>query len=92
MKANRGQFIINVAHLGGTLIPDMSGFCSIDIVHGNLSQKQEKAALLALPRVLGQGFGGGGFEFLCHKLGMNPNQPTYWQRKKVIPSVRILDP
>lgn len=93
MKANRGLLIISVACLGGTLIPDMSGFCSVDVVHGNLSQKQEKAALLVLPRVPGRGFGGGGgFEFLCHKLGMSPNQPTCWQREKVIPSVRTLDP
>lgn len=64
MKANRGQLIISVACLGVTLIPDMSGFCSVDVVHGNLSQKQEKAALLVLPRVPGRGFGGGGgFEF-----------------------------
>ena len=93
MKANRGQFTISVAHLGGILIPDTSGFCSTAIAHGNLSQKQEKAALLVLPEVPGRGVVvGGGFEFLCHKLGMGPNQPTCWQRKKAIPSVRTLDP
>lgn len=43
----------------------MSGFCSIDIAQGSLSQNQEIAALLSLPGVLGRAFGaGGGFEFL----------------------------
>lgn len=74
------------------MIPDVSGVCSIDVALGNLSQKQEKAAWLALPRVLGQWFGGGGgFEFLCHKTGMTPNPSTCWQNKKVISSV-TLDP
>lgn len=55
------------AHAGDTLIADRGGFCAADIAHVNLSQKQEKAAWSVWPRVPGQGFGGGGFEFLGHK-------------------------
>lgn len=60
MEASRGQFIISGAHVGGTLIADTGGFCSVDIAHSNLSQKQEKAAWSVWPRVPGQGFGAGG--------------------------------
>lgn len=35
------------------MIPDVSGVCSTDVALGNLSQKQEKAALLALLKSLG---------------------------------------
>lgn len=75
--------IISEAHVGGILIADTGGFCSVDIAHGNLSQNQEKAAWSVWPGVPGQGFGGGGggFEFLRHKLRTNLNQHTCWQNK-----------
>lgn len=82
MTVNRGQFKISVAHSGGTLVPDMSGFCSTDTAQGSLSQKQEIAALLSLPRVLGWGFGaGGGFEFLL-QIEHKPKS-TYLLAKKI---------
>lgn len=72
--------IISEAHVGGTLIAVTGGFRSVDIAHGNLSQNQEKAAWSVWPGVPGQGFGGGGggFEFLHHKLDTNLNQHTCW--------------
>lgn len=87
MEASRGQFIISGAHIGGTLIADMGGFCSEDIAHGNLSQNQKKAAWSVWPRVPGQGFSGG-FEFLHHKLGTNLNQPSCWQNKNDTKDIR----
>lgn len=67
--------MISLAHLGGTMTPYWSGFCSVDPARGNLRQKQKEAALLQeageksgrkLPTVLGWE-GGGGFEFVTRQ-------------------------
>lgn len=71
----------------------MNGFCSIDIGHGNLSQKRKSSIVgIAQSPGAGAGGGGGGFEFLSqigHKL-----KSTYFlaNKKEAIPSVRTLDP